>query len=325
MADAKVARLAGDSVLDSLGILQGTDKSSLAWDYLRHFEREFSQFRDQSINLIEIGVAGGSSLRAWTQFFTLARIVGVDINPNCKHFANDRVSIEIGSQADPEFLTSLCEKYPPSIVIDDGSHQADHIRFTFEHVFPLLADGGCYVVEDLHFHFSEGHAKAWRGSATVSPQDYLSSIGNKVLAAEFGANLSMFAPASILATVDRVTFLPRAVVIWKLAAVDFEQRLARWETLAQKSGIAENWSRVARQALQSGGPLDRAEHAARKAVEIDAGNWNHHQILSRVLEASKDFLGAYRATENALARCPAASDSRRGLTTRLEKLRQQLS
>jgi hypothetical protein len=38
----------------------------------------------------------------------------------------------------------------PDIVLDDGSHRPKHHRITFETLFPLLEDGGLYVVEDLH-------------------------------------------------------------------------------------------------------------------------------------------------------------------------------
>jgi demethylmacrocin O-methyltransferase len=34
------------------------------------------------------------------------------------------------------------------IVIDDGSHINDHVIASFETLFPLLKDGGLYVVED---------------------------------------------------------------------------------------------------------------------------------------------------------------------------------
>src|SRR5690606_25272310 len=36
------------------------------------------------------------------------------------------------------------------IVLDDGSHVAAHQATSFDVLFPLLAEGGLYVVEDLH-------------------------------------------------------------------------------------------------------------------------------------------------------------------------------
>ena len=62
-------------------------------------------FRHEPIDVLEIGVLNGGSVRSWRQFFCSARIIGVDINPNCRRYEDDRVVIEIGSQEDPSFLT----------------------------------------------------------------------------------------------------------------------------------------------------------------------------------------------------------------------------
>ena len=149
--------------VNQIGVLEGTDKSStilFKWDYLRHYEQWFLPWKDKEINLIEIGVANGKSLHVWKEYFSRAKIVGIDINPRCARYAKDRIAIEIGSQEDPEFLHLLCHKYLPTIVIDDGSHQAHHIIYTFEQIFPMIAPNGLYIVEDLDFHFGED-AKNW--------------------------------------------------------------------------------------------------------------------------------------------------------------------
>ena len=160
--------------LNQIGVLEGTDKSSsvlLKWDYLRHYEKVFAAWKDKSINFIEIGVANGNSLGVWKELFTTAQIIGVDINPECAKFAGDRIKIEIGSQDDPEFLARLCSKYEPTIIVDDGSHLAHHVIYTFEHMFPFLAPGGIYVVEDLDFHFGE-EANKWAPISGYSPPNY---------------------------------------------------------------------------------------------------------------------------------------------------------
>ena len=54
------------------------------------------------------------------------------------------------------------------IVMDDGSHVATHQRVSFETLFPLLADGGLYLIEDTHTsywsYFFEG---GWRRKGTA--------------------------------------------------------------------------------------------------------------------------------------------------------------
>ncbi len=36
------------------------------------------------------------------------------------------------------------------IVLDDGSHVASHQRTSFSTLFPLLSEGGLYIIEDMH-------------------------------------------------------------------------------------------------------------------------------------------------------------------------------
>ena len=166
--------LSSDLNMDQIGILEGTDKSSsvdFAWDYLRHYEEWFTPFKDEEICLMEIGVQNGYSLPIWREFFPRAKIVGIDIDPKCARFAGDRVTIEIGSQDDPSFLHDVCSRHKPAIVIDDGSHLAHHVIYTFETVFPLLAPNGLYVVEDLEFHVGDS-LKEWAPVPGFSPPTY---------------------------------------------------------------------------------------------------------------------------------------------------------
>ena len=142
----------GKLSLNAIGIMEGADKASLVADYLTHYETALHRYRAMPINLLEIGVFEGASLRVWRRFFSQATLVGVDINPNCKQFEGDRTVVRIGSQADPGFLARVATEFPPTIIIDDGSHRADHILFTFDRLFPILAPGGCYIVEDLYLH-----------------------------------------------------------------------------------------------------------------------------------------------------------------------------
>ena len=84
----------------------------------------------------------------WHEYFDQATIIGVDIQQDCRCYARDRIMVEIGSQEDPGFLADLVRRYPPRIIVDDGSHLAHHVIFTFETLFPALEPGGIYVIED---------------------------------------------------------------------------------------------------------------------------------------------------------------------------------
>lgn len=125
----------------------------LKWlHYFDIYERHFSAFRDREITFLEIGVFHGGSLQMWKNFFgPKARIIGVDINPQCKAFEEDQITIEIGSQEDRTFLKVLAAKYGPfDIVLDDGGHTMSQQIITMEELYPNVKQDGLYVCEDLH-------------------------------------------------------------------------------------------------------------------------------------------------------------------------------
>ena len=65
-----------------------------------------------------------------------------------------RDKIFIGSQENKTFLLQTTKKIGKiDIVIDDGGHQMEQQITSFEVLFPQLAEGGVYVIEDLHTSF----------------------------------------------------------------------------------------------------------------------------------------------------------------------------
>jgi hypothetical protein len=120
--------------------------------YFEIYERHLARYRGSDVVLVEIGVYQGGSLQMWKQYFgERAQIWGVDVNPLCAQFAEERVQIRIGNQADTSFLESLAAELPRiDVLIDDGGHTMRQQRTTFEALFPRIADDGVYICEDLH-------------------------------------------------------------------------------------------------------------------------------------------------------------------------------
>lgn len=133
--------------------------------YFDIYERHFNEFRNKPIKFLEIGVAKGGSLEAWREYFgPEATIFGIDILPECIKFDGVAGQVRIGSQDDPDFLREVVKEMGGlDLVLDDGSHDSHHIRKTFQTLFPILAQGGVYMIEDLHAaywsSFSGGYKK----------------------------------------------------------------------------------------------------------------------------------------------------------------------
>jgi len=108
----------------------------------------FKQYQNKNINILEIGVDNGDSLRLWREYFSKANICGIDIKK--KKFDITGVEIMCGSQSDNSFLKSVVSKYQNfDIIIDDGSHISKDIISSFKYLFNHLNRDGIYIIEDL--------------------------------------------------------------------------------------------------------------------------------------------------------------------------------
>lgn len=149
--------------------------------YLPIYDRVFGPWVGKPVKMLEIGVNEGGSLELWrTIFGPDATIMGIDINP----FVAGRVDLPnrvmIGSQDDPDFLHHVvAEMGPPDIVLDDGSHIGRHIIRSFETLFPLMAVGGIYVIEDLQPSYWPGeHEGGYRRKGTAI--EYLKDLIDEI-------------------------------------------------------------------------------------------------------------------------------------------------
>jgi len=130
--------------------------------YAIAYHEFFAPFRTAEFSLLEIGLQNGSgderpvdapSLRVWREFFPRARIVGYDIN-DFNAFSQEGTATVRGDQSSREDLARLLAEHsqPPfRVVIDDGSHASSHQQISLAGVFPHVAPGGIYVIEDLHW------------------------------------------------------------------------------------------------------------------------------------------------------------------------------
>ena len=133
--------------------------------YFEIYDRHFSRFRNTPVHIVEIGVFKGGSLQMWKDYFgPQARIYGIDIDPACKVFEEERIKISIGSQEDRRFLQSFVASVPKiDILIDDGGHTMQQQIVTFEELYPHIDANGVYLCEDLHTSYwsdyGGGHKK----------------------------------------------------------------------------------------------------------------------------------------------------------------------
>ena len=151
--------------LCDLGKIYNTDKSSQRLDssYIRNccaytvfYDALFRSQKNSALNIAELGVLEGSSLRMWKDYFTNANIVGFD-NDNdflerykCM-YGLERVSLyPMDVHSEESIYNAFLEtgrQY--DIIIEDTTHQfQDQIRVIFK-AYEFLKPGGVLIIEDI--------------------------------------------------------------------------------------------------------------------------------------------------------------------------------
>ena len=159
-----------------------TGKKITKWThYFWVYEKHFAHLRDKEFKMLEIGVLNGGSLEMWRNYFPKAKIVGIDINPDCRnHEQTDKnIFVRIGDQSNEKFLQDLIDEFGEfDLILDDGSHHVDHVNRTFQYLYPKLKDGGIYFIEDTHAAYWSSHGGSINAPESINnvAKDMVDSI-----------------------------------------------------------------------------------------------------------------------------------------------------
>lgn len=120
--------------------------------YFDIYQRFLSPYVGRPVRVLEIGVFHGGGLDQLRAFLgPEAVLVGMDIDPAAQAACRGKFDVVVGDQTDPDFLARVVAEYGPfDVIIDDGGHTMAQQRISAELLFPGLAAGGIYVVEDCH-------------------------------------------------------------------------------------------------------------------------------------------------------------------------------
>ena len=148
--------------------------------FLEIYSNYFKDYRDKEINLLEIGVDKGDSLKIWRKYFTKAKICGIDIaNINLQI---EGVEIIKADQTDKKALRLICEKYNGfDIIVDDGGHRSKQIIISLNFLFDYLKENGLYIVEDLQTSYIPRYGGSrFNLKRRTTSMNYLKSIADSI-------------------------------------------------------------------------------------------------------------------------------------------------
>jgi len=131
----------------------GSDKCSDWHNYSAFYEFLFSKDRELDLRLFEVGIYGGSSVRAWQEYFKNSKIYCGDVNTD--YFVNEgRIQSFFCDQDNPDSIKGMWENETLrdiqfDIIIDDGKHEyIPNVNF-LENSYHKLKKDGIFIVEDL--------------------------------------------------------------------------------------------------------------------------------------------------------------------------------
>jgi hypothetical protein len=152
--------------LTDLADRYGSDKGSAKHRYTELYQMLFRPLRERPITFLEMGLQIGGpelgaaagrattdlpSVRMWLEYFPAATVIGLDVS-DFSWFAHDRFRFVRCDMDDPDALAAAAAAMPPpDIAIDDASHASHHQQNAFLALFPRLAPGGLYIIEDLRW------------------------------------------------------------------------------------------------------------------------------------------------------------------------------
>lgn len=126
-----------------------TDKHTVH-SYIPTYEEYFKDIRDSVKEVLEVGICEGGSILLWKEYFPNARVTGIDVNllPLKTNIFNSRTRVIINNAYSDELISELSHtKY--DVIIDDGPHTLESMKFFAQNYSRLLSDNGVLIIEDV--------------------------------------------------------------------------------------------------------------------------------------------------------------------------------
>lgn len=146
-----------------------TDKGTYH-SYIEKYDEIFGPYKDQQLNFLEIGCLTCGSLKMFNEFFTQARIYGmdnwaqntdhmgqlllhkgIDLNSIIQDINNNYPKIKLITcdSTDNKQVSNHLNGLNFKFIIDDGDHRLAAQYNTFKNFIPYLEVGGVYIIEDV--------------------------------------------------------------------------------------------------------------------------------------------------------------------------------
>lgn len=212
------------------GTLYNTDKVT-HHEYDQIYDKFISPFYNDEGIMIEIGIDRGASLKMWLDVFKKAFIYGLDINHFSEGGRYKILQIDQSKSDQLDLVTQELKNKRVFFINDDGSHIPEHQLLTFNKLFPLLIEGGVYIIEDVEVSYWK------RGTIYGYPSEYgykhpksITEIFKNaidIVNREFCGETACHIDSDLQMSIDQVTFARNCIIITKRTNKPREYRFAK--------------------------------------------------------------------------------------------------
>lgn len=163
--------------LERLAIDFTTDKNKFSHNYMPVYIDLFGHRKEEPLTILELGTdMRCRSTRMWEKYFPNAIIYGADIDDRANRHASDRIKIftsfDFAKEEDVRRLKTLLPK-EVDYIIDDASHNVDHIINCHRQLWDLVKPGGAYVIEDTSKAYMTERRGEFQGTKMI---DYFGNV-----------------------------------------------------------------------------------------------------------------------------------------------------
>lgn len=125
--------------------------------YIPLYEELLRPYRETAKNVLEIGVFNGASILLWEEYFTVAKVYGMDCDL-LPHggladlrlmIADGTHNIAIGDASNPAHIEKYFKGIKFDVVIEDANHDVDQQLQIYAALKTYMAEGSIYIIEDI--------------------------------------------------------------------------------------------------------------------------------------------------------------------------------
>jgi hypothetical protein len=122
------------------------DKGTLH-SYIDIYEEHMN--KKTNIDILEIGVCQGHSIKMWQEYFVDSNVYGVDITLKNVTFEN-LDNVYVCDATSEQQINEIFKDKKFDYIVDDGSHVIQHQLISFDILWHRIKPGGKYFIEDVN-------------------------------------------------------------------------------------------------------------------------------------------------------------------------------